>query len=117
MTYIAELNRTRHLAGLQPLSEAQTSKISSELNEAFIELDWALGNTPKEVEKLVKAAAEKEDLKAEIITMDGPGGGNPLVRFSGKKANIKKFLVTYCHGDETEADFMMNDIGHKQGTR
>jgi hypothetical protein len=46
----------------------------------------------------LKKQADKYGVKPRVLTMDGPGGGNPLVRWSGEYAKIVKLIKGWYGG-------------------
>jgi hypothetical protein len=75
----------------------------SKLYEASIELD-AIDPESKDLAKLLK----KNNVKMDIITMNGPGGGNPLVKLIGKRKDLEKVIADSKYGwDDPElAEFI-----------
>jgi len=91
----SDINNALKAAGLDirtilsVVSKLKGKEIKEEidLTEAFIDVD---ASDPKSIEfaKLIK----KYRVKARIITMNGPGGGMPLVRLTGKKKDLVGIL-------------------------
>ena len=71
--------------------------------EAKIEVD-AMDPKSKDLKNLLKK--NKVDMK--IITMNGPGGGWPVVELSGDKKDLIKVLADCEHGwcDENMEEFI-----------
>ena len=68
-----------------------------------VELDYAASDIPILTEEAVlKSATEYAEpfgCTAELMTLNGPGGGNSLVRFNGPVLNMMKLLWQYCNED------------------
>ena len=72
----------------------------SKLYEASIELD-TIDPESKDLAKLLK----KNNVKIDIITMNGPGGGNPLVKLIGKRKDLEKVIADSKYGwDDPELE-------------
>ena len=65
----------------------EATDASTSIEEAFIDVDVVDPKSP-EIKKLLK----KYRVKMKIVTMKGPGGGNPLVNLSGKKKDLEGIL-------------------------
>lgn len=63
----------------------------------FIELDIV-------AEEGVEPAADDNHLQFELVDPSGPGGGNPIYRFWGKKADIINYLRD-CYGEDEPEKF------------
>jgi len=62
---------------------------------------------PNHVKRVV-SSAKKAGIKAKIHTMDGPGGGNPVVHLGHKDTNtIHKFVKKHY-----DPDFEKSDLKH-----
>jgi len=66
--------------------QAKSSVYRGTLNEETYELD--IVDDPKEFVD----TAKKMGIKSKIVTMKGPGGGNPVVSVTGNPAEVMKFL-------------------------
>ena len=75
----------------------------SVVSEATVEVD-ATDPKSKDLKKLLK----KNNVDMKIITMDGPGGGWPLVELSGDKKDLIKVLADCDYGwcDEDMEEFI-----------
>jgi hypothetical protein len=80
------INRLSELNDFGMTQEAKGGKAS-------LELDWA-GPIPE-----LKAKCKHHKLACKVITMDGPGGGNPLVKIMGTRAAIERWLRDGYAGD------------------
>ena len=78
------------------------------LNEATVEVD-ATDPKSKDLKKLLK----KNNVDMKIITMNGPGGGWPLVELSGDKKDLIKVLADCDYGwcDEDMEEFIEESNG------
>jgi len=81
-------------------AEIKQKVYESKLYEASIELD-AIDPESKDLAKLLK----KNNVKMDIITMNGPGGGNPLVKLIGKRKDLEKVIADSKYGwDDPELE-------------
>ena len=66
---------------------------TAELNEsAAYEVDMAIeGNVEEAIEEMLKSN-NAEGIQYKIVTLNGPGGGWPVVRFYGDEAKVEEFL-------------------------
>lgn len=62
---------------------------------ARIELDF--GDVPAE--------GSIPGVKINVITMNGPAGGNPLVELTGERSAIEKYIADEYAGDGEPAEF------------
>lgn len=87
----------------QSLINAFNVMFEGKVNEATIEVD-AMDPKSKDLKKLLKK--NKVDMK--IITMNGPGGGWPVVELSGDKEDLIKVLADCDYGwcDEDMEEFI-----------
>ena len=74
----------------------------STMNEAYIDLDWALEGDPAK-DKYVKKAKLKTELMDDST-------GFPEYRFTGKRSDIERYLIVYNGGDKEEAEWMKDQI-------
>lgn len=70
---------------------------------AYIELDWG----PDSQEADVRWMAQQRGLTLEVVTREGPGGGNPLYKFIGKRSAIWELLKAY---DPDEAESLYEHV-------
>ena len=87
----------------QSLINAFNVMFEGKVNEATVEVD-ATDPKSKDLKKLLK----KNNVDMKIITMDGPGGGWPLVELSGDKKDLIKVLADCDYGwcDEDMEEFI-----------
>jgi hypothetical protein len=85
---------------IEPMEEMA----SNNSMKGSLTLDWA-GEIPE-----LKAKCKKHGVKCKVITMDGPGGGWPLVMIKGTKGAIKNWLEDDYVNDEEELSSFMDDI-------
>lgn len=46
----------------------------------------------------------------DVVTEHGPGGGWPVVKVSGDRADVRDWLITdYTAGDITDAEYYLNN--------
>lgn len=55
-----------------------------------VELDWA-----SEADPTGRLYAERNGLRSKVINTCGPGGGNPVVRFTGPEDKIERLLTSH----------------------
>ena len=53
---------------------------------------------------------EPYGLKADIIELVGPGGGNPVIELYGPYKNIVEYLVEYTDGTGEDLKFFVEQI-------
>lgn len=139
MTLIENINRARELAGMKPLSEAQ--KLMLEGEDLYkIELDFdpteelgidlhslhadpsKLNNNKKKpvdeneeqrVTRIAKEFAEQHGCTSKFIKLDGPGGGAPVVLFTGPKSKLLALYTTYLGGDTENAELEFPEFSEK----
>ena len=71
-----------------------------------IELDFSYEMTFGDLADFI----EPYRLKADIIELVGPGGGNPLIELYGHYKNIVEFLVEYTDGTDEDLKFFVEQI-------
>ena len=75
--------------------------------EHSIELDFAQdADTLPELLTMIKAFASLHGCKAVIVKEYGPGGGWPLVKFTGCAGAIKSLLADYASGPDELGDLL-----------
>jgi hypothetical protein len=67
-----------------------------------VELDWSaslegLGSA------LFETTKDFESITYRIVSLEGPAGGAPIVRFEGTASDISDFVLEYCAGDREQA--------------
>lgn len=75
---------------------------------------------PKETEeqlvtRLAKEFAEQHGCTSRLITLNGPGGGNPLVEFTGPRSKLLALYVDYNGGDQEYDDGIGKTRGAEDG--
>lgn len=54
---------------------------------------------------------DKHKIIFSVLTWDGPGGGNPEVKFQATREKLINFLRDcYCGGDEDDVEFLSEYI-------
>jgi len=72
-----------------------------------IELDFVSdADTVLKLQDLIKAFASPHGCKGKIIEPVGPGGGWPLVKFTGCAGAIKSLLADYASGPDELGDLL-----------
>lgn len=78
--------------------------------EHSIELDFAQdADTVPELLAILKAYASEHGCKGFLVQAVGPGGGWPLVRFTGKAGAIQSLIADYAQ-DEGEIEALLEDV-------
>ena len=49
--------------------------------------------------------SDKFKLKAQIVTLFGPGGGNPIIQFEGEKQDLIDLMYDYGWDDDEIEEF------------
>ena len=75
-----------------------------------IELDFNHEMTFGDLADLI----EPDGLKADIIELVGPGGGNPVIELYGPYKNIVKYLVEYTDNSGEDLKFFVEQIKQKE---
>lgn len=70
----------------------------------YIEVDWV------DLSALNAARAAYPNLSFNVLTEDGPGGGNPLISVEGDKRECRKFFL----GDMYGGDLDVWNVFHSQ---
>lgn len=80
------------------ISEGKKDKKDAEdaSKEYYIDLDIYSDDDP---DKDARKLAKKFSVKCTCIDDDGPGGGSPVYRFKGEKANLVKLIKKYDDGN------------------
>lgn len=84
-------------------SESSTTKKLTKRGPYSIELDFYMDGLHSDGQidisdpddKATFDVLSKLGLGLEVVDFDGPGGGNPLVKLHGTKANLTKYLNGY----------------------
>lgn len=50
------------------------------------------------------------DLTAQIVELEGPGGGNPSIRLVGSYKQVVEYLIDYTNGDSNDLRFFVSLI-------
>ena len=62
---------------------------------ASIELDWADEDANPDLEASGRRSAATFNLTMEVVVEEGPGGGWPVYRFTGRREDIVALLGNY----------------------
>jgi hypothetical protein len=84
----------------------------------YVDVDMVLDCTRNKMGLLcipdgpIRAKIFEYKLTSKVLEEFGPGGGNPLVRLFGSKANLEKYLrEVYCENlDQVEANHHVSHI-------
>lgn len=71
-----------------------------------IELDFSHEMAFGELANLI----EPYELKADIIELVGPGGGNPVIEIYGTYTDIVMFLADYTGGSDEQMQYFIGEI-------
>lgn len=70
-------------------------------------IDLATFSTDPEARK---AIMNMSDVEVQVVTLDGPGGGNPLMRFIGSKDDLIGIIKKYYDEDDEMIDVEISQI-------
>lgn len=98
---------------IQGLAERCEEFISEDLNESAdnnvsVEVDFAIAVDDEEFDEVIKDICDEYHLTYEITQAEGPGGGWPVVKFTGSKANVIEYLKFYEDDDSADAEELLS---------
>jgi len=74
-----------------------------------IEMDCVLFTGNAEIDLEFWAYMERNNILPNVITWNGPGGGNPVVHFTGTDEALRNMLADVFESDEDDVDFYMSE--------
>ena len=73
-----------------------------------VELDFDIAVDDEEFDEVIKDICDEYHLTYEITQAEGPGGGWPVVKFTGTKSNVINYLRYYSDDEETPAEELLD---------
>jgi hypothetical protein len=65
-----------------------TNRVSVDLDTVIVEENW-------EGDEILSGPPARIGISAELITLHGPAGGNPVFRYSGAREDLISYLADY----------------------